>query len=458
MQQSRLIVVALAVAASSVLAACSGGSSDADDASSATSGGGAAHSTAAGAATSATSAPATSAPATSAPTVGTAVSDSASNDEQFTPLIITPLGLDPIPVRGTDGMYHVTYELEVLNASPREAIITSVESLADDAQGAVVGSIAGPDVVARTLIVGDYPLPPVPASSVPGGRTVLLLLDDVYTRREDIPAQVVNRLAATFEPVPANQAEFANNFPGQVSQVGVPVRVSDRSPVVIGPPLTGDSWVAVNACCGLSPHRGAMVPVDGRINAAERYAVDWARFDLTAQPIADPATGIGASFEGDPTNNASYFAYDQPLLAVADATVVTVVSDLPDAPPREILPGLALGQLGGSHVVLDLGSGAYAFYAHMKPGSATVEVGDQVRKGQEIGRTGNSGNTTESHLHFHVMDGPLPLTANNLPFEIDHFTFQGTVTPEALLLEPSPGARTDELPLTDSAIGFPDAG
>jgi hypothetical protein len=274
---------------------------------------------------------------------------------------------------------------------------------------------------------------------------VILLLDDVYARREDIPAQVVNRVEATFGPVPAGQAELTANFPEQATQVGPAVRTSDQRPVVIGPPLTGDDWVAVNGCCSLSPHRGAMVPVDGRINAAERYAVDWSRFDLTAL----------VEFEGDPADNASYFTYDQPLLAVADATVVTVVSDLPDAPPGVLVPGLTVPQFGGSHIVLDLGSGAYAFYAHMKPGSATVEVGDQVRRGQEIGRTGNSGNTSASHLHFHVMDGPLPLTANNLPFEIDHFTYQGTAGPDGVT--PEHGERTEELPLIDSVIAFPNS-
>ena len=50
--------------------------------------------------------------------------------------------------------------------------------------------------------------------------------------------------------------------------------------------------------------------------------------------------------------------------------------------------------------MLDLGNGVYAFYAHLKTGSPAVRVGDRVRRGQEIARTGNSGNTSEAHLHF----------------------------------------------------------
>jgi hypothetical protein len=53
------------------------------------------------------------------------------------------------------------------------------------------------------------------------------------------------------------------------------------------------------------------------------------------------------------------------------------------------------------------------------------------------------------------MDSPLPLTATNIPFEIDRFTLDGSVTPEALVPQPAPGPRTDQLPLINSAVNFP---
>jgi hypothetical protein len=248
----------------------------------------------------------------------------AAAEEHFTPLIMTALAPDPIPVTGTDAKVHLAYELTVLNDSPRPATITQVESLADGAQGRVVGSVSGPQVVARSLPVGDYPLPPVPVTTVPPGGTVILILDDVFDAREAVPAAVVHRVEATFGPIKPNQGEFAHDFPEQVSQVGGSVRVGTGRPVVIGPPLAGDDWVAVNACCELSPHRGAMVPIGGRINGAERYAVDWSRFDLSARPIVDLAKGTQADFRGDPTRNESYFSFDQPVLAVADATALGV--------------------------------------------------------------------------------------------------------------------------------------
>jgi hypothetical protein len=372
-------------------------------------------------------------------------------DGGITPLVISALAPDPIPVRGSDDRVHVSYELQVLNTAPKDATITRVETLAED--GRVLATVASPEVVARSLIVGDYQLPPVPAATVPAGRTVLLILDDVYADRAAVPAAVTHRVEARFAPPATAQAEFAGNFPEHAEQVGGVVRTGAGEPVVIGPPMNGTGWWAVNACCELSAHRGAMIALGGRINGAERYAIDWLQVDFAITPFADPVAGLPlASARGDRTRNESYLAYGEPLLAVADATVVAVVSGMPDAPPGTVLPGLTVAQLGGNHVTLQLGPGRYAFYAHLKPGSATVRVGDRVTRGQEIGRLGNSGNTTQPHLHFHLMNSPQPLTGVNLPFEIDRFELQGTVDQNGLVAGSPRGPRTDALPLISTAI------
>lgn len=64
-------------------------------------------------------------------------------------------------------------------------------------------------------------------------------------------------------------------------------------------------------------------------------------------------------------------------------------------------------------------------YAHMQPGSVRVHMGDKVTRGEIIGLVGNSGNTIAPHLHFQVMDGPLSLASNGLPYEIDSFRITG---------------------------------
>ena len=105
-----------------------------------------------------------------------------------------------------------------------------------------------------------------------------------------------------------------------------------------------------------------------------------------------------------------------------------VVDKYPDEKPGVLDPHLTLKDAGGNHVIVNIGGYRYAFYAHLKPNSITVEEGDNVRRGQVFARLGNSGNTTAPHLHFHVMDAPLPLGAeHNLPYVFDLFRYQGFI-------------------------------
>lgn len=369
--------------------------------------------------------------------------------DEFSPLIVSSVAGDPVPVRGTDGLYHLVYELQILNSSPRPAAINSIAS---SAGGGEISMMSSADVIARTLPIGDYPFPPEAMSEIPAGTTAVILMDTTFESRDAVPGQIDHALTATFGEVRSGQANYANLFPTEATAHAT-TRIGAGDPVVVGPPLTGADWVAVNACCSLSPHRGTMIPIGGRINAAERYAIDWSRFDLT-RPLVE--NGEQSTFDGDPTVNASYYTYDQPVLAVAEGEVAVVVDDLPDAEPHVLQDGLPLSEYGGNHVVLKIADGVYAFYAHLKPGSVTVQVGDHVRLGDEIARTGNSGNTTESHLHFHLMDGTAPLTATNLPFEISSFTMLGNGSEDGSEFVLDEGQRENELPLILSGIGFPD--
>lgn len=369
--------------------------------------------------------------------------------DEFSPLIVSMVAGEPVPVRGTDGLYHLVYEIQVQNASPRPASIRRIVSSAD---GEVVGEMDAAQIVSLTLPIGDYPFPPEAVAEIPAATSAVILMDTTFERREDVPSALVQTIEAEFGDVRPGQANFAELFPTEAT-VTTTTPVGDADPIVVAPPLAGPDWVAVNACCGLSPHRGAMIPVGGRINAAERYAIDWSRFDLERPPVDN---GLQSTFSGDPSDNANYFTFDQPVLAVADGEIVTVVDDMPDAEPGVLQNGLPLSDYGGNHVVLKIDDGVYAFYAHLKQGSVEVEVGDTVSVGDEIARTGNSGNTTESHLHFHVMDGPAPLSATNLPFEISAFTMLGSASEDGSEFILEKDERTDELPLGFSAIGFPE--
>jgi murein DD-endopeptidase MepM/ murein hydrolase activator NlpD len=90
---------------------------------------------------------------------------------------------------------------------------------------------------------------------------------------------------------------------------------------------------------------------------------------------------------------------------------------------------VTLATAGGNSVIEDIGGGRYVAYTHLKPGSipAWLRKGTRLRTGDLIGRVGNSGNSSNPHLHFQVMDGPSFLDAMGLPFVFDSQLLEGTV-------------------------------
>jgi murein DD-endopeptidase MepM/ murein hydrolase activator NlpD len=106
----------------------------------------------------------------------------------------------------------------------------------------------------------------------------------------------------------------------------------------------------------------------------------------------------GATHSGDGKHNTDYFAYGQAIVAPGDGVVATLEDGVPENVPGEMNPAHA----AGNYVIVDHGDGEFPLLAHMIPGSFRVKVGDRVRAGQEIGRCGNSGNSSEPHLHYHV--------------------------------------------------------
>ncbi|MBD3688971.1 M23 family metallopeptidase [Nanchangia anserum] len=71
----------------------------------------------------------------------------------------------------------------------------------------------------------------------------------------------------------------------------------------------------------------------------------------------------------------------------------------------------------GNHITIDHGDGSFAVYAHLKEGSLNVQLGEQVEAGTVIASVGNTGNTSEPHLHFQLMDRANPSAAAGVPFQ-----------------------------------------
>src|SRR3546814_4096128 len=83
--------------------------------------------------------------------------------------------------------------------------------------------------------------------------------------------------------------------------------------------------------------------------------------------------------------------------------------------------------------MLDLGHGEYAMLAHLRRGSVAVEAGQQVAAGDELGRCGNSGNTSEPPLHLHLQDAPKFGEGNGLPVFFEHRSEEHTSELQSLM-------------------------
>jgi hypothetical protein len=107
-----------------------------------------------------------------------------------------------------------------------------------------------------------------------------------------------------------------------------------------------------------------------------------------------------------------YQAYGREVVSPCDGVVVTAVGDLPDQQPQR----LRAVPVSGNHISIDTGR-SIVHLSHLRPGTVRVATGDRVVTGQPLGEVGNSGRSTEPHLHIHAEHGgrALRLRFTDLP-------------------------------------------
>ncbi|MCD9153379.1 murein hydrolase activator EnvC family protein [Aeromicrobium duanguangcaii] len=199
-----------------------------------------------------------------------------------------------------------------------------------------------------------------------------------------------------------------------------PPHQDDRDPVHVASPVRG-RWTVVHSPASAVPSHGVRA-------YGQSHAVDI----IHPRPEGTkPSYPLLGGFE----RPERFSSFGEPILAVADGTVVRVLDGRRDHLSRTswlafaymmVIDGVRdLGGPGaviGNHVVIDHGDGVHSLYAHVRRGTAAVGVGDQVAAGEVVGTVGNSGNTSEPHLHFQLMDRAQPLRAAGLPMRFDGLT------------------------------------
>ena len=342
----------------------------------------------------------------------------------------------PPTVAMTEKGSFIVYELHVTNFAPQQYTLKKVDvatagadrrvlvSLGDSAlQRAVtrpgVANITGPD---RLKLAG-------------GARGVVFLWVPVDARTA--PTAIQHRLTL----------EQGTGDSVRTQELDGPVVPVVKEAVLIGHPLRGGVWLTGNGPNEASGHRRALIPVGGMPSIAQRFAIDYLQVD-----------DQNRRFMGDSLKNESYFAEGEDALAVANGVVVATKDSIPENVPgvmSRAVP-ITLETVGGNHVIIDIGGGYYAFYAHLKPGSLKVKKGDRVTRGQVVGLVGNTGNSTEPHLHFHISDGNSPLGSEGVPYRQESFEIVGRCRTFNLGCQRSaPVTRKNEVPLANVLIRFP---
>ena len=297
---------------------------------------------------------------------------------------------------GSDDQRHLVYELRLSNPTPTAVNLAKVDVI-DAATGKILLE-AGPADIGKRFSIGGRR--GAEATSLSVGQFGVLFLHVALATSANVPRAIAHRISGLL-------LQPNKEFTITVGETPV----IDANPVLLGPPLIGKGYLAGDGCCDTIRHVRALLPLNGRFALAQRFAIDWEQVDEHNRLV-----------KGDLSKVENYTIFGKDVIAVADGAVVATRNDLPEQPPGKLPDNLPIDQADGNFVVLDIGNGAFALYAHMQPGSVKVARGAKVKYGELLGKVGNTGNTSAPHLHFHVMDGPSPLQSNGIPYIINHFS------------------------------------
>jgi hypothetical protein len=378
------------------------------------------------------------------------------------PIVLAPMmwamvgGATIYPVEGLDGKVHLAYEV----AYTATALPLEVESIevVDACTGIPVGtnrvlSIKNENITSlarhypfsqpETLVKSEF------SNRFTAGQTGFVYFDVVFDHLDQVPKAIAHRAKISFEhPVGKKQ---------EMSITGGITIVNRGRALILSPPLRGSGWLNGNGCClEIGPHRAVLLPANGTLRPAEHFAIDFVKLNHE-----------GLAFHDDPRKTENWFCYESEVVAAGSGMVVEAVDQYDNQIPNQPAVNVTAVNAAGNHVIIDMGAGHYALYAHLAPRSVSVSLGHYVRQGARIGLVGNTGSSTAPHLHFQVMNRPSALDAYGLPFLFDQFQYRGSLQANLADLDDlvskgkvialdgkGSGVKTEVMPLSRSVMDF----
>ena len=183
---------------------------------------------------------------------------------------------------------------------------------------------------------------------------------------------------------------------------------SYHSQVKYALPFNGE-WVVANGGVTEKTSHSWEIPT-------QRYAYDFVILD-----------SAGSSFRGEETEAGSFYCYGRDILAPADGTVAEICTGNPDSRiTKNRTASCNARDIRGNYVLICHSADEYSLLAHLKPDSIQVSVGQSIKKGEKIAECGNSGNTSEPHLHFQVQLGKSFYSSPGLRIEFENIIVKKT--------------------------------
>ena len=352
-----------------------------------------------------------------------------------TAIFVTSIN-QPHAVHGDDGREHVEYDLLVTSAFVSPVTLTSIDISGPG--GAVIGRIDGATLAAATQgVLGQTPVAAIPPS---GSATIEI---DLILPPGKTPAELTNHITYATPGATSHTQAIISSLKIDMPEPAV----SPFHAITILPPLTGAGWASINGCCTPNAHRNVRVAAGTRIGTAETFAIDFVRVDG------------GRFYQGNGATFAQYSFFGTPVHAVGGGIVVGLHDGMVDTIPLQ-QPDLHKPEdFGGNYVLIRQAPGVYAWYAHLQNGTVAVKMGQRVAANTVVGHLGNSGNSTNPHLHFGLLDRPDFIAGYSLPYVFARYTMTGHIIggddDGTLQIQPDVRAVSVAYPLVGAIANYP---
>ncbi len=129
------------------------------------------------------------------------------------------------------------------------------------------------------------------------------------------------------------------------------------------------------------------------------------------------------TFSGDGKKNEDYYCFGKEIIAPAAGKVLKTLDGIEDNSPGVMNPK----QPFGNFIILDHQNGEFSVFCHFKKNSIAVKEGQNVFAGEVLGLCGNSGNSTEAHLHYHLQNSEDPVKTFSLPAKFIDYQENGQI-------------------------------